>query len=99
MIPAGARPGSMEAWTWGEDAFPPIDFAVQALLRDGMAVPPFHSHADGDGILRAGGLTPEAWRAWVSALIDLNGSMGELATLIGGDMPAEESAVANSANR
>jgi hypothetical protein len=80
----------MEAWTWGEDAFPPIDFAVQALLRDGMAVPPFDSHADGDGTLRAGGLTPEAWRAWVSALIDLNGSMGELATLIGGDMPAEE---------
>lgn len=80
----------MEAWTWGEDAFPPIDFAVEALLRDGMAVPPFDSHANGDGTLRAGGLTPEAWRAWVSALIDLNGSMGELATLIGGDMPASE---------
>jgi hypothetical protein len=79
----------MEAFTWGEDAFPPIDFAVQALVRDGMPVPPFDAHDDGDGTLRAGGLTPEAWRAWVSALVDLNTSMGELAALIGGDLPAE----------
>lgn len=89
MIPAGARPGSQEAWTWGEDAFPPIDFAVQALVRDGMSVPPFDSHADGDRTLTAGGLTPEAWLAWVSALIALNSSMGEFATLGGEDLPAE----------
>lgn len=87
MMPAGARPGSMEAWAWGEDAFPPIDFAVQALVRDGMQVPPFDSHADGDGRLTASGLTPEMWLAWVSALVDLNQSMGEIAGLIGGDLP------------
>lgn len=79
----------MEAWTWGEDAFPPIDFAVRALVRDGMRVPPFDKHADGDGTLRAGGLTPNVWTAWVSGLIDLNSSMSELAALIGGDLPAE----------
>jgi hypothetical protein len=89
MIPAGARPGSRDAWTWGEDTFPPIDFAVQALVRDGMSVPPFDSHADGDGTLTAGGLTPEAWLAWVYALIDLNSSMGELTALVGEDLPAE----------
>jgi len=89
MIPAGARPGSREAWTWGEDAFAPIDFAVQALVRDGMRVPPFDSHADGDGTLRAGGLTSEAWRGWVSALIELNSSMADFAALVGMDMPAE----------
>ena len=79
----------MEAWSWGEDAFPPIDFAVQALIRDGMPFPPFDQHADGDGTLRAGGLSTEMWSEWVSALIDLNSSMSQFAALIGGDLPAD----------
>jgi hypothetical protein len=79
----------MEAWTWGEDAFPPLDFAVRALVDDGMQLGPFDQHAGGDGTLRAVGLTPETWLGWVSALVNLNSAMSDHATLMPGGLESQ----------
>jgi hypothetical protein len=79
MMPMGARPGSRAAWSWSEQHFAPVDLAVQTLVRDGMGVPPFDTHPDGDGTLRARGLTAEDWRAWVAALVVLHAEMRTLA--------------------
>lgn len=44
---------------------PAIDFCVWVLEQDGLRVPPFDQHPDGDGSLRSRGMTAEAWRAWI----------------------------------
>jgi hypothetical protein len=41
--------------------------ARHQLLR----IPPFDQHSDGDGSLRAAGLTAASWQAWLAALLDL----------------------------
>jgi hypothetical protein len=46
-----------------------IDFAVWTLGQDGLLVPPFDKHGEGNGELRALGLDGETWEAWVSAMI------------------------------
>lgn len=57
------------AWTvsLGPNMF--LDFCVWILERDGLRVPPFDRHPDGDGTLRAGELTAEAWRAWFDRVV------------------------------
>lgn len=79
MMPVGVRPGSRAAWFWSEQYFAPVDLAVQALVRDGMQVPPFDAHPDGDGTLRAGGLTATSWHAWLAALVALHAEMRTIA--------------------
>src|SRR5437764_494196 len=44
-------------------------FCVWVLRRDGLLVPPFDRHQDGDGALRAAGLTAEDWSAWFAAVV------------------------------
>lgn len=55
-------------WTWTQDDSRPLDFAVQVLVRDGMRVDGFRSHAPGHGRHRAAGLTAALWRSWVAEL-------------------------------
>src|SRR5215212_11819058 len=66
-IAARHAPGN--AWTvrLGPDMF--LDFCVWVLERDGLRVPPFEHHPDGDGTLRAARLTAEAWRAWLDRVV------------------------------
>ncbi len=71
-------------YTWhvslGPD--PDLDFCVWVLERDGLRVAPFDRHADGDGSLRAAGLAPEAWRAWLGRV---NAAGDEYKRLMAGD--------------
>jgi hypothetical protein len=62
--------GSGDRWHWSEDAFPPIDFCVYALLRDGLRVGSFDRHPEGDGTLRALGLDAGVWWHWVTELLE-----------------------------
>jgi hypothetical protein len=57
------------AWTvrLGPNMF--LDFCVWVLERDGLRVPPFDRHPDGDGSLRAAGMTMAAWRAWFARVV------------------------------
>lgn len=41
-----------------------IDFCVWVLEQDGLRVSPFDQHPDGDGSLRARGMTAETWLDW-----------------------------------
>lgn len=62
-------PASGDPWSWSEDAFPSVAFCVEALVHDGLIVPPFDQHHDGDGSLRRVGLDVATWREWVLALV------------------------------
>ncbi len=61
--------GSSDQWHWSSDAFPPVAFCVRALVLDGLMVPPFDRHPDGDGGLREFGLDAETWSAWLAAVL------------------------------
>jgi hypothetical protein len=60
--------GSTDRWSWSEDAVLPVAFCVHALVHDGLTVPPFDQHPDGDGTLREAGLDASMWREWVGAV-------------------------------
>jgi len=71
--------GLSDRWYWTEDAFPPVAFCVRALILDGLSVPPFDRHPDGDGRLRDLGLDAKMWQAWLSAVVAQHAIMGEYA--------------------
>lgn len=75
--------GSSDHWYWSEDAFPPVSFCVRALVLDGLAVPPFNRHADGDGALRQLGLDAEVWREWVASVLRQHATIGEHGRALG----------------
>jgi hypothetical protein len=73
--------GPFDHWHWSEDASPPVSFCVRALVLDGLAVPPFDRHADGDGRLRDLGLDAAIWR--VAAVLEQRAILGEHARSLG----------------
>jgi hypothetical protein len=75
--------GSSDHWYWEEDAFPPVAFCVRALVVDGLPVPPFDRHAEGDGHLRRLGLDAGVWRDWVAAVVRQHATIGECARTLG----------------
>jgi hypothetical protein len=77
------------AWHWSEDAFAPANFCVLALVRDGLRVPPFDQHADGDGALRTLGLDQNGWLEWVKAVIAAHVALGSLFAAPRGTRPRE----------
>ncbi|HEX5505774.1 MAG TPA: hypothetical protein VFW96_24365 [Thermomicrobiales bacterium] len=62
--------GSGDRWHWSVDPAFNVNFCVWALRVDGLRVPPFDRHPDGDGALRALGLTPAGWRAWLDRVLE-----------------------------
>ena len=69
--------GSSDQWHWSSDAFPPAAFCVRALVLDGLTVPPFDRHPDGDGRLRELGLDAETWGAWLAAVLRQHATIDE----------------------
>ena len=62
---------SRDDWSFAGDFLEPsLDFCLWVLQVDGLRVPPFDQHPDGDGSLRAIGLTAENWQAWFLRVID-----------------------------
>src|SRR5205085_7974367 len=59
-----------DTWTCSTTSDPEIELCVWLLLRDGLRVAPFDRHRDGDGALRAAGLTAEAWSDWFRAVVE-----------------------------
>lgn len=45
-----------------------LDFCIWVLEIDGLEVPPFQHHPDGDKSLRKRGLTVDSWRGWFNAV-------------------------------
>jgi len=48
-----------------------IDFCVWTLECDGLQVPPFNRHLDGDHALRDAGITAANWSTWFSHVVAL----------------------------
>ena len=65
------RVGTKNPWSFSQGFNRPIDFCVWALEVDGLRVPPFEQHPDGDGSLRAAGLDIEIWRTWFERVVTL----------------------------
>jgi hypothetical protein len=62
---------SKDTWGFSEDFSREIDFCVWVLEVDGLHIPPFDQHPDGDGSLRALGLDGENWQSWMVRVADL----------------------------
>ncbi|MBO0779967.1 MAG: hypothetical protein J2P37_14180 [Ktedonobacteraceae bacterium] len=62
---------SRDDWSFaGGFREPSLDFCLWVLQVDGLRVPPFDQHPDGDGSLQAMGLTAPDWQAWFLCVID-----------------------------
>ena len=61
---------SRNAWHYRQGSDPVVDFCIWVLQVDGLHVPPFDQHPDGDGSLRALGLTEDAWQTWFLRVLD-----------------------------
>jgi hypothetical protein len=61
---------SRNAWFYSLGFNIMIDFCIWVLQVDGRHVRPFDQHPDGDGSLRATGLTGEDWQSWLLRVID-----------------------------
>jgi hypothetical protein len=56
---------SGRSWHYSFGFRPDLDFCFWVLERDGLQVPPFDRHPDGDGSLRAAGLDAALWWVWI----------------------------------
>ena len=90
-----SRSDTGDRWHWSADVFSPLDFCVRALRRDGLRVPPFDQHPQGDQALQERGLEPDSWRAWVGAVIAARARLDELsrASLARGWPPSDQPAL------
>jgi hypothetical protein len=60
---------SSQSWHYSFGFHANLDFCFWVLERDGLRVPPFDRHPDGDGALRAAGLNAPSWWAWLERAI------------------------------
>jgi hypothetical protein len=58
-----------ESWFWSIESNDRVAFCVWALRLDGLHVAPFDRHPNGNGMLRALGLTGESWHAWLTDVV------------------------------
>ncbi len=61
-----------DRWHWSIDVDGGVGFCIWVLGVDGLRVPPFEHHPEGDGTLRLAGLTGAAWQAWLYRVLELN---------------------------
>ena len=61
---------SRNPWLYQEHPEPTLDFCLWVLQVDGLHVPPFDQHPDGDGSLRSLGLTAPDWQSWFLRVIN-----------------------------
>ena len=61
---------SRDSWQYHQGSDPTVDFCLWVLHLDGLRVPPFDQHPEGDGSLRALGMTEDAWQTWFLRVLD-----------------------------
>ncbi len=61
---------SPHSWHYRQGSDPTVDFCLWTLEVDGLHVSPFDQHPEGDGSLRALGLTEESWQTWFLRTLD-----------------------------
>ena len=71
-----------DPWRFGGNNDAGVNFVVSCLLRDGLQAAPFTAHSDGDGQLRALGLTSQQWSEWLHEVVRRKASFAQ--SLVGG---------------
>lgn len=61
---------SRNSWYFSHGFNMMVDFCIWTLEVDGLHVPPFEQHPDGDASLRTAGLTAQEWLAWLVRVVD-----------------------------
>jgi hypothetical protein len=56
-------------WNCHMDVNSHVDFCIWILEIDGLSVPPFNLHPEGDRTLQNHGLNAESWQAWLAKVI------------------------------
>lgn len=82
------RANTADRWHWSTDVGNGVDFCDWVLRADELRVPPFDRHPNGDGALRAAGLTAASWRPWLERVLDRNQRFQE--SVQGGAQPTRE---------
>lgn len=63
-------PGTQQnSWSYDEDFNLKIDFCIWVLKVDGLHVPPFDKHSEGNRVLTNLGLEAEAWHSWLLKVV------------------------------
>jgi len=63
--------GTTPSWFLSQDTSDVLNFCLHVLQQDGLHSPPFDGHPDGDGSLRAVGMTAETWQTWFTDVIKI----------------------------
>jgi hypothetical protein len=66
------RLGEENPWLCHTEMDRNADFCIWVLEVDGLRVPPFEHHSEGNGSFRVAGLNEESWHSWVKELIRRN---------------------------
>lgn len=75
-----------------------VDFCIWVLETDGLRIPPFDHHSEGNGTLQAAGMTEAAWQAWLTRVVLLKDSRlswgdSQLQELTGAMLPSVEGTI------
>lgn len=63
--------GSRNSWSFSHGFNMMVDFCIWVLEVDGLQVPPFDQHPEGDGSLRAVGPDALQWQSWLIRVVNL----------------------------
>jgi hypothetical protein len=64
-------------WYWTETNSAGVAFAIWILEHDGLSIPPFDAHPEGDGQLRALGLNASSWRSWIETIVGAEAKLAD----------------------
>lgn len=84
-------------WHWTESYSVAVGFAVWILQRDGLPVPPFDAHPQGDAELQSVGLNGSDWSAWLAMIVGIEDQAGEAASTV--DLRAARTEESDELNR
>lgn len=62
-------PSSSERYQLNHGFSKRVDFCIWVLEIDGLQIPPFNFHSDGNGLLRSQGMDGESWQSWVKNIV------------------------------
>jgi len=72
------REGAGYPWLYHQSFNMMVDFCIWVLEQDGLQIPPFDAHSDGDGMLRRAGLQTSEWESWLVHIVELQHQQAQI---------------------
>ena len=70
--------GTENPWLYQQGFNRVVDLCVWVLEKDGLQIPPFSTHPDGDGMLRKAGIQVSEWQSWITKIVDLQSQQTQI---------------------